>query len=127
MPGTHPTQAERNTHPAQAQRNTHPTRADRNKDVVRRFYEAVLREPGGPDFATIRELTDEQEVELNWGTPTAASTGAPPSARHDTGCTCSPAWTRAPWSWRNSSRRARPVWWSWPRTAAPTSTASRGP
>ncbi|GHE35187.1 MULTISPECIES: nuclear transport factor 2 family protein [Streptomyces] len=69
MPGTHPTQAERNTHPAQAQRNTHPTRADRNKDVVRRFYEAVLREPGGPDFATIRELTDEQEVELNWGHP----------------------------------------------------------
>ncbi|EGG43805.1 hypothetical protein SGM_6146 [Streptomyces griseoaurantiacus M045] len=57
------------THPAQAERNTHPTRADRNKDVVRRFYEAVLREPGGPDFATIRELTDEQEVELNWGHP----------------------------------------------------------
>ena len=40
-----------------------------NKDVVRRFYEAVLRTPGGPDFATIKELTDEQEVELDWGPP----------------------------------------------------------
>ncbi|MEV1174806.1 hypothetical protein, partial [Nonomuraea sp. NPDC049784] len=31
--------------------------------------EAVLRGPGGPDFATIKELTDEQEIELNWGHP----------------------------------------------------------
>ncbi|MEU9090001.1 nuclear transport factor 2 family protein [Streptomyces sp. NPDC087901] len=46
-----------------------PTRADLNKEVVRRFYRAVLRTPGGPDFATIEELTDEQEVELNWGHP----------------------------------------------------------
>jgi ketosteroid isomerase-like protein len=60
MPGAHSTQSGR---------NTRPTRAERNKDVVRRFYEAVLREPGGPDFATIHELTDEQEVELNWGHP----------------------------------------------------------
>ncbi|GAA5056556.1 hypothetical protein GCM10023259_039530 [Thermocatellispora tengchongensis] len=49
--------------------NEHPTQAELNKDVVRRFYEAVLRVPGGPDFATIRELADEQEVELNWGHP----------------------------------------------------------
>ncbi|WP_405680643.1 hypothetical protein OG239_04885 [Streptomyces sp. NBC_00868] len=46
----------------------HPTRAEANKDVVRRFYEAALRE-GGPDFATLKDLSDEQEVELNWGHP----------------------------------------------------------
>jgi predicted glycosyltransferase len=39
--------------------------AELNKDVVRRFYDAVLTTPG-PDFATIKALTDEQEVELNW-------------------------------------------------------------
>ncbi|WP_393063214.1 nuclear transport factor 2 family protein [Streptomyces sp. LN549] len=48
----------------------HPTQAaEMNKDVVRRFYEAVLRVPGGPDFAAIKDLADEQEVELNWGHP----------------------------------------------------------
>ena len=46
-----------------------PTQAELNKDVVRRFYEAVLRVPGGPDFAAAGELADEQEVELNWGHP----------------------------------------------------------
>ncbi|WP_433258455.1 nuclear transport factor 2 family protein [Streptosporangium sp. CA-135522] len=46
----------------------HPTQAEANKDVVRRFYDAALRE-GGPDFATLKELSDEQEVELNWGHP----------------------------------------------------------
>ncbi|GAA4662027.1 MULTISPECIES: nuclear transport factor 2 family protein [Amycolatopsis] len=46
-----------------------PTQAELNKDVVRRFYEAVLRASGGPDFATIKELSDEHEVELNWGHP----------------------------------------------------------
>ncbi|MDP4511507.1 nuclear transport factor 2 family protein [Nonomuraea turcica] len=46
-----------------------PTEPELNKEVVRRFYEAVLRVPGGPDFATIKELTDEQEIELNWGHP----------------------------------------------------------
>jgi ketosteroid isomerase-like protein len=45
-----------------------PENAELNKDVVRRFYEAVLTTPG-PDFATIKALTDEQEVELNWGHP----------------------------------------------------------
>jgi len=49
--------------------HAHAAQAERNKDVVRRFYEAVLRVPGGPDFATIKDLTDEQEVELNWGHP----------------------------------------------------------
>ncbi|GAA1621377.1 hypothetical protein GCM10009733_017400 [Nonomuraea maheshkhaliensis] len=49
--------------------NDTPTRPELNKEVVRRFYAAVLRTPGGPDFATIKELTDEQEVELNWGHP----------------------------------------------------------
>ncbi|MFF1401079.1 nuclear transport factor 2 family protein [Streptomyces sp. NPDC058287] len=47
----------------------HPPRADLNKDVVLRFYEAVLRVPGGPDFAAINELSDEREVELNRGHP----------------------------------------------------------
>lgn len=46
-----------------------PTQPELNKEVVRRFYEAVLRVSGGPDFATIKELTDEQEIELNWGHP----------------------------------------------------------
>lgn len=46
-----------------------PTQSELNKEVVRRFYEAVLRVPGGPDFATIKELADEQEIELNWGHP----------------------------------------------------------
>ncbi|KAB8189062.1 hypothetical protein FH608_042145 [Nonomuraea phyllanthi] len=46
-----------------------PTQPELNKEVVRRFYEAVLRVPGSPDFATIEELTDEQEIELNWGHP----------------------------------------------------------
>jgi ketosteroid isomerase-like protein len=66
----------------------HPTQADQNKDVVRRFYEAVLRTPGGPDFATIKELTDEQEVELNWGHPdsgvhTGAAIGPARHKMHD--------------------------------------------
>jgi ketosteroid isomerase-like protein len=49
--------------------SANPTQPELNKEVVRRFYEAVLRVPGGPDFATIKELTDEQEIELNWGHP----------------------------------------------------------
>ncbi|WP_157852493.1 hypothetical protein [Kitasatospora sp. NRRL B-11411] len=48
---------------------TETSTAEQNKDVVRRLYEAVLRVPGGPNFATAGEPADEQEVELNWGHP----------------------------------------------------------
>lgn len=66
-----------------------PNYAELNKDVVRRFYKAALAIPG-PDFATIKALTDEQEVELNWGIPQAVSTVAPTSGRRGTACISSP-------------------------------------
>lgn len=65
----------------------HPTRADLNKDVVRRFYEAVLRVPGGPDFATINELSDGGKSSSTGAAPTAAPTGGPPSDLPAGACT----------------------------------------